>query len=68
MEIRPLTGSLGAEILGADVRDRQQFDAIRAAFTQYSIVVLRWPAPSKWSNLNVRIGFGFERRHAALPL
>lgn len=41
MEIRPLTGSLGAEILGADVRDRQQFDAIRAAFTQYSIVVLR---------------------------
>ena len=27
-----------------------------------------WPAPSKWSNPNVRIGFGFERRHAALPL
>ena len=22
-----------------------------------------WPAPSKWSNPNVRIGFGFERRH-----
>ena len=27
-----------------------------------------WPAPSKWSNPNVRIGFGFKRRHAALPL
>ena len=27
-----------------------------------------WPAPSKWSNPNVRIGFGFERRHAALPV
>ena len=26
------------------------------------------PAPSKWSNPNVRIGFGFKRRHAALPL
>ena len=23
-----------------------------------------WPAPSKWSNRNVRIGFGFKRRHA----
>ena len=28
----------------------------------------KWPAPSKWSNPNVRIGFGFKRRHAALPL
>ena len=27
-----------------------------------------WPALSKWSNPNVRIGFGFKRRHAALPL
>ena len=29
---------------------------------------LKWPAPSKWSNPNVRISFGFKRRHAALPL
>ena len=29
---------------------------------------ISWPASSKWSNLNVRIGFGFKRRHAALLL
>jgi taurine dioxygenase len=25
MDIRPLTGSLGAEIIGADIKDDQQF-------------------------------------------
>jgi len=24
----------------------------------------KWPASSKWSNLNVRISFGFKPRHA----
>ena len=28
MDIRPLTGSLGAEIIGADIKDDQQFEAI----------------------------------------
>lgn len=41
MEVMPLTASLGAEIFGADVRDSQQFDAIKAAFAQYSVIVLR---------------------------
>ena len=27
-----------------------------------------WPAASKWSNLNVRVGFGLERHHVALRL
>ena len=41
MEIRPLTGGLGAEILGADVRDREQFEEIHAAFAKHSVIVLR---------------------------
>ena len=28
MDIRPLTCSLGAEIIGADIKDDQQFEAI----------------------------------------
>ena len=41
MEITPLTGGLGAEITGADLRDDSQFDAIRDAFIRYSVIVLR---------------------------
>ena len=41
MEILPLTGGLGAEILGADVRSDADFDAIECAFAKYSVIVLR---------------------------
>lgn len=41
MEIRPLTGGLGAEIFGADIRNAELFDDIRAAFAEYSVLVLR---------------------------
>jgi taurine dioxygenase len=41
MEIRPLTGALGAEIFGADVKDPNQFEAIHAAFAKHSVIVLR---------------------------
>lgn len=41
MEIKPLTGAMGAEILGADIGRDDQFDAIRSAFETYSVVVLR---------------------------
>jgi len=41
MDIRPLTGALGAEILGADVKNSAQFDDIHAAFAEYSVIVLR---------------------------
>ncbi|MDF1727806.1 MAG: TauD/TfdA family dioxygenase [Sulfitobacter sp.] len=41
MEIRPLTPALGAEIIGADLRDADQFDAIRQAFVDHSVIVLR---------------------------
>ncbi|MEM9098947.1 MAG: TauD/TfdA family dioxygenase [Pseudomonadota bacterium] len=39
--IRPLTGGLGAEILGADLRDASQFPAIREAFAAHSVIAIR---------------------------
>ncbi len=41
MDIRPLTGGLGAEIFGADVKDGEQFKEIHEAFAEYSVIVLR---------------------------
>lgn len=41
MDIRPLTGGLGAEIIGADIRDSAQFEGIQAAFAEHSVIVLR---------------------------
>ena len=41
MEIIPLTGGIGAEILGADIRRSADFKAIHDAFAKYSVIVLR---------------------------
>ena len=41
MEIKPLTGGLGAEIFGADVRDPGQFDAIHRAFVDHAVIAIR---------------------------
>lgn len=41
MEVLPLTGALGAEILGADIRNPADFDGIMTAFQAHSVVVLR---------------------------
>ena len=41
MDIRPLTGSLGAEITGADIKDDHQFEAIYQAFVDHSVVTIR---------------------------
>lgn len=43
MKIRPLSDVLGAEVIGADVRDLNDgaFDAIRQAHLDYGLVVLR---------------------------
>ena len=41
MEIVPLTGGLGAEIFGADLRDDSQFAAIKAAFITHSVITIR---------------------------
>lgn len=41
MKITPLTGLLGAEIHDVDINDAAQFDAIREAFSKYSVVIFR---------------------------
>ena len=41
MEIVPLTGELGAELLGADVRRDEDFETIQAAFIEHSVIVIR---------------------------
>ncbi|MEM7240310.1 MAG: TauD/TfdA family dioxygenase [Pseudomonadota bacterium] len=41
MEIVPLTGGLGAEITGADLKDPAQFPAIRDAFAAHSVLAIR---------------------------
>ena len=41
MEIKPLTGALGAEVIGADISQADQFDALHAAFAEHSVLVFR---------------------------
>ncbi len=41
IEVKPLTGGLGAEIIGADVRDAAQFDTIFQAFSDHSVIAIR---------------------------
>ena len=40
MDVMPMTGGLGAEIFGADVRDSAQFPEIYEAFAKYSVIPL----------------------------
>lgn len=62
MQISPLTGGLGAEITGADLRDEAQFPAIRQAFIDYSVITLRGQTITpddhltfarRWGDINV---------------
>ncbi len=41
MDVVPLTGALGAEVLGADVRMDEDFETIKAAFVEHSVIVIR---------------------------
>ncbi|MEM7058622.1 MAG: TauD/TfdA family dioxygenase [Pseudomonadota bacterium] len=41
LEIKPLTGGLGAEVLGADIRDPAQFDPIFQAFADHAVIAIR---------------------------
>lgn len=41
LEVKPLTGGLGAEIIGADIRDPAAFDAIWQAFSDHSVIAIR---------------------------
>ncbi len=41
MQIKPLTRALGAEIIGADVRRAEDIPAIKQAFSDYGVIVIR---------------------------
>ena len=58
MKIRPLTGGLGAEIFGADVRDGEQFEEIHSAFAKHSVIVLRDQEISPEDHLDFARRFG----------
>ncbi|WP_166415521.1 TauD/TfdA dioxygenase family protein [Cochlodiniinecator piscidefendens] len=58
MDIRPLTGGLGAEIFGADIRDGAQFEAIHEAFAKHSVIVLRGQSVSPDEHLEFARRFG----------
>ena len=62
LEIKPLTGGLGAEILGANIRDPANFEQIYSAFVTYSVIVIRGQCISPdehlgfarlWGDINV---------------
>ncbi len=40
-EVKPLTGGIGAEVMGANVADLEQADALMAAFTDHAVIVIR---------------------------
>ena len=58
MEVKPLTGGLGAEIVGADIRREDQFDAIMSAFAKYSVIALRGQSVSPQEHLTFARRFG----------
>ncbi len=60
MDIRPLTGSLGAEIIGADIKDDQQFEAIYQAFVDHSVIMIRG------QNIAPEDHLAFARRFGAI--
>ena len=58
MEVKPLTGGLGAEIVGADIRCEDQFDAIKSAFAEYSVIALRGQSVGPQEHLTFARRFG----------
>ncbi len=77
MKIVPFTGGLGAEILDANLKDDAQFEAIRQAFTDYSVVTLRAQdiTPDdhlhfarRWGEINVNRFFKAHDTHPEIAL
>lgn len=62
MQIRPMTGAIGAEIVGADIRKDSDWPGIRQAFVDHGVITLRDQkiAPEdhlafarRWGDINV---------------
>ncbi|MEP3245437.1 MAG: TauD/TfdA family dioxygenase [Sneathiella sp.] len=77
MKIVPFTGGLGAEIFDANLKDGAQFEAIKQAFTDYSVVTLRAQdiTPDdhlhfarRWGEINVNRFFKTHDTHPEIAL
>ena len=77
MEIIPLTGGLGAEIIGADMRDDAQFAKIRQAFIDHSVITLRAQTLTpedhlcfarRWGDINVNRFFSALESHPEIAI
>lgn len=77
MNITPLTGGLGAEITGADIRNADDFPAIRQAFTEHSVIVIRDQTITpddhlafarRWGEINVNRFFAALNTHPEIAL
>ena len=58
MDVRPITGGLGAEIIGADITQSDQFGALKAAFAEHSVIVIRDQQVSPDAHLAFASQFG----------
>ena len=70
MDVKPLTGGLGAEIFGADLKNAACFDEIRQAFADHSVIILRDQIISPEDHLAFARRFGeinVNRFFSALP-
>jgi taurine dioxygenase len=77
MKIVPLTGLLGAEIFGADMKNPDHFDQIKHAFIQHSVVILRAQNISpddqlafarRWGDVNVNRFFTALDTHPEIAI
>ena len=77
MNITPLTGMLGAEITGADISSAEDFPAIRQAFIDHSVIVIRNQdiAPDdhltfarRWGEINVNRFFKALDTHPEIAI
>ena len=58
MDIRPLTGGLGAEIFNADISNDNHFEEIKSAFVKYAVIILREQNPTPETHLAFARKFG----------
>ncbi|MFT4715331.1 MAG: taurine dioxygenase [Paracoccaceae bacterium] len=77
MKIVPLTGGLGAEIFGADLRDASQFSEIKQAFVDHSVITLRAQNMTpddhlqfarRWGDVNVNRFFSALKTHPEIAI
>ena len=77
MEIIPLTGGLGAEIFGVDLKQDAHFAEIQAAFARYSVISIRSQTLSpddhlafarRWGEINVNRFFTALDTHPEIAI